>query len=76
VARHDPHAPVANDSLEAALDGAQAVVVATNHAEFETVLERVPRDAWLVDPWNVSGSGQVFAFADELARARPPAAKA
>jgi UDP-N-acetyl-D-mannosaminuronic acid dehydrogenase len=76
VARHDPHAPVANDSLDAALDGAQAVVIATNHAEFERVLDRVPRDAWLVDPWNVSGSAQVFAFADELARARPPAAKA
>jgi UDP-N-acetyl-D-mannosaminuronic acid dehydrogenase len=69
VARHDPHAPVATEPLDAALDGARAVVIATNHAEFEDVLPRVPRDAWLVDPWNVSGSGQVFAFADELGAA-------
>src|SRR3954452_15039702 len=67
VARHDPHAPVATDSLESALDGAQAVVIATNHSEFEQLIGRVPRDAWLVDPWNVSGSGQVFAFVEELA---------
>jgi hypothetical protein len=52
-------------------------VIATNHAEFERMLEHVPRDAWLVDPWNVSGSAQVFAFADELIPAdSPPAAKA
>jgi UDP-N-acetyl-D-mannosaminuronic acid dehydrogenase len=67
VARHDPHAPVATDSLESALDGARAVVIATNHPEFERVLAQVPRDAWLIDPWNVSGSGQVFAFVEELA---------
>ena len=67
VARHDPHAPVATDSLESALDGAAAVVIATNHSEFEQIASRVPRDAWLVDPWNVSGSGQVFAFVEELA---------
>src|SRR3954447_20016920 len=78
VARHDPHAPTASEPLDAALDGARAVIIATNHAEFERVLPRVPRDAWLVDPWNVSGSGQVFAFAEELAAApeTPPAAKA
>jgi hypothetical protein len=31
-----------------------------------------------VDPWNVSGSGQVFAFAEELSAApeQPPAATA
>jgi UDP-N-acetyl-D-mannosaminuronic acid dehydrogenase len=73
VARHDPHAPVATESLETALDGARAVVIATNHAEFETVLPLVPRDAWLVDPWNVAGSAQVFAFADELVPAAPGA---
>jgi UDP-N-acetyl-D-mannosaminuronic acid dehydrogenase len=67
VARHDPHAPIATDSLESALDGAQAVVIATNHSEFEQLVRDVPRDAWLVDPWNVSGSGQVFAFVEELA---------
>jgi UDP-N-acetyl-D-mannosaminuronic acid dehydrogenase len=77
VARHDPHAPVANDSLEAALDGAQAVVIATNHSEFDHILPQLPRDAWVVDPWNVSGSAQVFGFVDELVAAgRPPAAQA
>src|SRR3954471_14529997 len=75
VARHDPHAPVATESLESALDGARAVVVATNHAEFERILPQVPRDAWLVDPWNVAGSSQVFAFADELVPATPAAGK-
>ena len=74
VARHDPHAPIATEPLDAALEGAHAVVVATNHAEFERILPRVPRGAWLVDPWNVSGSGQVFAFAEELA-AVPAAGK-
>jgi UDP-N-acetyl-D-mannosaminuronic acid dehydrogenase len=67
VARHDPHAPMATEPLESALDGARAVVIATNHPEFEPILPRVPREAWLVDPWNVSGSGQVFGFAEELA---------
>src|SRR5215218_7855190 len=38
VARHDPHAPVATEPLDAALDGARAVVVATNHPEFERIL--------------------------------------
>jgi UDP-N-acetyl-D-mannosaminuronic acid dehydrogenase len=69
VARHDPHAPVASEPLGAALEGANAVVVATNHAEFERILPQVPAGAWLVDPWNVSGSGQVFAFAEEIAAA-------
>jgi UDP-N-acetyl-D-mannosaminuronic acid dehydrogenase len=76
VARHDPHAPVATEPLESALDGARAVVIATNHPEFERILPQVPREAWLVDPWNVSGSGQVFAFAEELAPARTAATPA
>jgi UDP-N-acetyl-D-mannosaminuronic acid dehydrogenase len=69
VARHDPHAPVALEPIDAALDGAKAVVIATNHSEFEAVLARIPRDALVVDPWNVTGSSQVFAFADELSPA-------
>jgi UDP-N-acetyl-D-mannosaminuronic acid dehydrogenase len=72
VSRHDPHWPAASEPLETALDGARAVVIATNHSEFESILARVPRDALLVDPWNVSGSSQVFAFADELVSAPPP----
>jgi UDP-N-acetyl-D-mannosaminuronic acid dehydrogenase len=72
VARHDPHAPTGAEPLDAALDGAKAVVIATDHAEFEQIAAHVPKDALLVDPWNVTGSAQVFAFADELV----PAARA
>jgi UDP-N-acetyl-D-mannosaminuronic acid dehydrogenase len=70
VSRHDPHVPDHSEPLESALSGAKAVVIATNHSEFEGVLAQVPRDAWIVDPWNVTGSAQVFAFADELVPAR------
>jgi UDP-N-acetyl-D-mannosaminuronic acid dehydrogenase len=67
VARHDPHVPGESEPLETALPGADAVVLAMNHAEFESVLTQVPPSALVVDPWNVTRSGQVFAFADELA---------
>ena len=67
VARHDPHVPAQSEPLETALARADAVVVATNHSEFEGLIERAPGEALVVDPWNVTGSGQVFAFADELA---------
>jgi UDP-N-acetyl-D-mannosaminuronic acid dehydrogenase len=72
VARHDPHVPAQSEPLETALADAQAVVIATNHSEFDGLLPRVPREALLVDPWNVTGSAQVFAFADELMPARAP----
>jgi UDP-N-acetyl-D-mannosaminuronic acid dehydrogenase len=74
VSRHDPHVPAASEPLETALEGARAVVIATNHSEFEDLLQKLPRDTLLVDPWNVTGSSQVFAFADELAHVAPPAA--
>ena len=35
VARHDPHLPQESEPLEVALEGADAVVIATNHSEFE-----------------------------------------
>jgi UDP-N-acetyl-D-mannosaminuronic acid dehydrogenase len=66
VARHDPHVPDQSEPLESALAGADAVVVATNHAAFENLLPLLDPKALLVDPWNVSGSGQVFAYAEEL----------
>jgi len=66
VARHDPHAPTISEPLESALKGATAVVVATNHPEFERLLPRIHGDALIADPWNALGSGQVFAFANEL----------
>jgi UDP-N-acetyl-D-mannosaminuronic acid dehydrogenase len=72
VARHDPHVPAQSEPLETALADAAAVVIATNHSEFDGLLPRVPRDALLVDPWNATGSAQVFAFADELMPAVQP----
>jgi UDP-N-acetyl-D-mannosaminuronic acid dehydrogenase len=66
VTRHDPHVPGLSDPLDEALAGADAVVVATNHSAYEQLLEQVPRSALLVDPWNVTRSAQVFAYADEL----------
>jgi UDP-N-acetyl-D-mannosaminuronic acid dehydrogenase len=66
VARHDPHVPELSEPLGSALEGADAVVVATNHSEFEGIASRVPEGAVLVDPWNVAGTGQVFAAAEEL----------
>ena len=66
VARHDPHLPAESESIDAALDGADAVVIATNHSEFERLAQRLPAGAVLVDPWNVSGAGRVFATQEEL----------
>jgi UDP-N-acetyl-D-mannosaminuronic acid dehydrogenase len=66
VSRHDPFVPAESEPLESALGGADAVVIATNHSAYESVLSQVPGSALLVDPWNVTGSAQVFAYADEL----------
>jgi UDP-N-acetyl-D-mannosaminuronic acid dehydrogenase len=67
VARHDPHVPEDSELLEAALEGADAVVVATNHPEFSDLLERLPEGTLLVDPWNVTGAGRVFGVVHERA---------
>jgi UDP-N-acetyl-D-mannosaminuronic acid dehydrogenase len=69
VSRHDPHVSEGTEPLESALSGAQAVVVATNHSDYDDLLPRLPADAVVVDPWNVTGTGQVFA----LVRAPAPA---
>jgi UDP-N-acetyl-D-mannosaminuronic acid dehydrogenase len=69
VARHDPHVAEGSESLEAVLAGAGAVVVATNHSEYDELLPRLPGDAIVVDPWNVTGTGRVFALAGERVRA-------
>ena len=53
--------------LESAVDGASAVIVATNHSAFESVLSQLPRKALLVDPWNALGTGQVFSYVAESA---------
>jgi UDP-N-acetyl-D-mannosaminuronic acid dehydrogenase len=70
VARHDPHVAGGTEPLDAALAGAQAVVVATNHSEYDDLLPRLSGDAVVVDPWNATGTGQVFAYVQELAGAR------
>jgi UDP-N-acetyl-D-mannosaminuronic acid dehydrogenase len=68
VARHDPHVAEGTEPLDSALAGANAVIVATNHSEYEDVLRLVPEDSVVVDPWNVTGTGQVFAYVQELVR--------
>jgi UDP-N-acetyl-D-mannosaminuronic acid dehydrogenase len=69
VARHDPYVPDESESLDSALAGADAAVVATNHSAFDDLLPRLEPRVLLVDPWNVSGSGQVFGYAEELVEA-------
>jgi UDP-N-acetyl-D-mannosaminuronic acid dehydrogenase len=69
VSRHDPYLPDESEPLEAALADADAVVIATNHSAYDHVLAQVPKSALVVDPWNVTGTVQVFAFTDELVSA-------
>jgi UDP-N-acetyl-D-mannosaminuronic acid dehydrogenase len=72
VAVCDPHAPTPTQPLTEAVTGADVVIVATNHSEFEgqAVLRQVAEAAkpgcLVVDPWNATGSGQVFAYMDEV----------
>ena len=63
VARHDPFA--ASEPIEDAVRDAQAIIVATNHSAYDNLLERLPlpQDALIVDPWNATGSGEVFSRA-------------
>lgn len=74
VAVHDPHVASPTQPLDEALRDADVVVVAANHSDFSTpatvqaIAALAADDALVVDPWNCLGSGQVFAFADELAR--------
>jgi UDP-N-acetyl-D-mannosaminuronic acid dehydrogenase len=72
VAVHDPVVSSPTQSLEETLHEANVVVVAANHAAFDPRETRAAvgalasPDCLVVDPWNHLGSGQVFAFADEL----------
>ena len=73
VAVHDPRVSTPTVPLEEALDGAAAVVVATNHSEFrdprtlEAIAQRADRECLVVDPWNCWGAAQVFAYSSEIA---------
>ena len=42
------------------------MIVATNHTAYEELLPQLAPQTLLCDPWNVTGTGQVFAFTDEL----------
>jgi UDP-N-acetyl-D-mannosaminuronic acid dehydrogenase len=65
VTRHDPHLPAESEPLETALEGADGVIIATNHSEFASIADRLPRGALVVDPWKVTGSADVFATAGQ-----------
>jgi UDP-N-acetyl-D-mannosaminuronic acid dehydrogenase len=73
VAICDPHASTPTQPLEQAVKDADAVIVATNHSEFEdpavlrTILATARDECLLVDPWNTFGTGQVFVYAREAA---------
>lgn len=73
VAVHDPLVASPTQPLEETLRDADVVVVAANHSVFsdpatlQAIAAIASTNALLVDPWNCLGSGQVFAFADELA---------
>jgi UDP-N-acetyl-D-mannosaminuronic acid dehydrogenase len=72
VAVHDARVRTPTVSLEEALGGAAAVVVATNHSEFrhprtlDAIAERARADCLVVDPWNCWGAAQVFAYSSEI----------
>jgi UDP-N-acetyl-D-mannosaminuronic acid dehydrogenase len=69
VAVCDPHARTPTQSLTEAVQDADAVIVATNHSEFEgpgalrEIVARAAEDCLLVDPWNALGTGQIFQYA-------------
>jgi UDP-N-acetyl-D-mannosaminuronic acid dehydrogenase len=71
VAVSDPVVATPTQSLEDAVRDADGVVVATNHSAFDgrlaDVVELGAEDCLIVDPWNCFGSGQVFAYAAEVA---------
>jgi UDP-N-acetyl-D-mannosaminuronic acid dehydrogenase len=73
VRAHDSHVPTPTMSFEDAIDDAEVVMVATNHAEFceprtlAAIAERASGDCLVVDPWDCWGASQVFAYSSELA---------
>jgi UDP-N-acetyl-D-mannosaminuronic acid dehydrogenase len=79
VVVHDPRVTTPTVTLEEALEGAEAVVVATNHSDFRdprtlTAIEELAgADCLVVDPWNCWGAAQVFAYASELSALRASA---
>jgi UDP-N-acetyl-D-mannosaminuronic acid dehydrogenase len=66
VAICDPHALSPTQPLSEALADARVVIIATNHREFSgaqilaAIAGSAQPDCLVVDPWNASGSAQVF----------------
>jgi UDP-N-acetyl-D-mannosaminuronic acid dehydrogenase len=69
VARHDPY--VQSEPLDAVLRDANAIIVATNHSEYDDLASKLPADVLLVDPWNATGAGEVFSRTRVPAEAWP-----
>jgi UDP-N-acetyl-D-mannosaminuronic acid dehydrogenase len=73
VVVHDPVVATPTAELEEAVDGADAVIVATNHSAYShpgtltAIAARAQADCVIVDPWNALGAAQVFAYASEVA---------
>jgi UDP-N-acetyl-D-mannosaminuronic acid dehydrogenase len=76
VAVHDPVVASPTADLEDAIEGADVVVVATNHSAYSTpatlalIGRNASEDCLVVDPWNAFGAAQVFSYASELAALR------
>jgi UDP-N-acetyl-D-mannosaminuronic acid dehydrogenase len=76
VVAHDPVVATRTADFDEAVDGADVVVVATNHSAFSrpealaAIAERAQPDCLVVDPWNAFGAAQVFAYASEVAALR------
>ncbi|MBR58695.1 MAG: nucleotide sugar dehydrogenase [Myxococcales bacterium] len=59
-----------NTSWEEATEDADVVFVATNHNGYDEVLKTLSTtrpDCWIVDIWNVGGTGQIFYQAQAIA---------
>jgi UDP-N-acetyl-D-mannosaminuronic acid dehydrogenase len=75
VAVHDPHVSRPTQSFEDAILDADAIVVATNHSEFNgrqvlaAIADSARRDAVLADPWDCFGTTHVFGRPAELVAA-------
>jgi UDP-N-acetyl-D-mannosaminuronic acid dehydrogenase len=73
VAVCDPRAATPTQPLADAVHGADVVIIATNHSDFETpeaireIVSGTSEDCLLVDPWNALGTSQVFGYVTEAA---------
>ncbi len=81
VAVHDPIVSTPTAGFADAVEGADVVVVATNHSVFShpealaAIAQAAADDCLLVDPWNAFGAAQVFAYASEVAALRPASSR-